>query len=107
MDFCQSEPEGIVVGEASDATPLPQGVMFQPVVAPGKAIDPKCISLLLKDESKKEVKILQGTPLLKMQVADLVSSPVTGETSEEIDPRTSGGEGNGVDACIALSRADL
>ena len=41
MDLFQSEPEGIVVVEASDSTPLPQGVMLQPVVAPAKAINPK------------------------------------------------------------------
>ena len=40
VDFCQSEPEGIIMVEASDATPLPQGVMLQPVVATVKAMDP-------------------------------------------------------------------
>ncbi|KAK0147770.1 Paraneoplastic antigen Ma2 [Merluccius polli] len=31
VDYCQAEPEGIIMVEASDATPLPQGVMLQPV----------------------------------------------------------------------------
>ncbi|KAK0134504.1 Paraneoplastic antigen Ma2 [Merluccius polli] len=77
VDYCQSEPEGIIMVEASDATPLPQGVMLQPVVATAKAIDSKCFSLLLQNESRKEVNIPPGTPLGKVQVADLVSSPVT------------------------------
>ena len=86
VDLFQSELEGIVVVEASDSTPLPQGVMLQPVVALAKAINPKCFSLLLQNESKKEVRIPSGTPLGKVQVADLAISPGTGEISREMDP---------------------
>ena len=41
---------------------------------------------MLQNESKKEVKIPPGTPLGKVQVADLASSPVTGEIPGELDP---------------------
>lgn len=86
VDFHKPEPEGLVVVEASDALSLPQGVMFQPVIAPASAVDRKCFSLLLQNETKKEVTILKGTQLGKVQKADLASPPVIGESSGEIDP---------------------
>lgn len=63
VDFSRSETKGIVVGEASDAMPLPQGMIFQPVIAPLSAIDPKCFSLLIQNETKKEVVVPPDTPL--------------------------------------------
>ncbi|XP_062372262.1 retrovirus-related Pol polyprotein from transposon 412 isoform X1 [Sardina pilchardus] len=86
LEFSQPVPKGIVVVEASDAMPLPQGVMFQPVVAPANAIDSKSFSLLLQNETKREVTILKGMPLGKVQPADLASSPVRSEMSGEMDP---------------------
>lgn len=73
VEFCQPDPKGIMVVEASDAVPLPQGVMFQPVVPLASSIDPKCFSLLIQNETKKEVTIPRGTPLGKIQAVELAS----------------------------------
>ncbi|KAL7863449.1 hypothetical protein SRHO_G00124330 [Serrasalmus rhombeus] len=57
LDLSQPAPKGIIVVETSDSVPLPHGVMFQPVVAPTSAIDPNCFSLLIQNETKKEITI--------------------------------------------------
>ncbi|KAL2081551.1 hypothetical protein ACEWY4_023404 [Coilia grayii] len=90
LDFCQPAPKGIIVVEASDTVPLPQGVMFQPVVAPACAIDPNCFSLLIQNETRKEVTILKGTPLGTVQAADLASLVVKSQKVEEVDPNLIG-----------------
>ncbi|KAL1259510.1 hypothetical protein QQF64_010087 [Cirrhinus molitorella] len=86
LDFFQPAPKGIIVVETSDTVPLPQGVMFQPVVAPASAIDPNCFSLLIQNETKKEVTIPQGTPLGTIHSADLASPVRKSQNTEELDP---------------------
>ena len=82
----QPAPRGLIVVEASDTVPLPHGVMFQPVVAPVSVIDPNCFSLLIQNETKREITIPQGTPLGTVQSAHFASPIVKGKNIEELDP---------------------
>ncbi|KAL7839427.1 hypothetical protein SRHO_G00260850 [Serrasalmus rhombeus] len=86
LDLSQPAPKGIIVVETSDSVPLPHGVMFQPVVAPASAIDPNCFSLLIQNETKKEITIPRGTPLDIVQSADLASPIVKSKNTAELDP---------------------
>ncbi|XP_048108990.1 uncharacterized protein LOC125300872 [Alosa alosa] len=86
LDLSQPAPKGIIVVETSETVPLPHGVMFQPVVAPASAIDPDCFSLLIQNETKKEITIPRGTPLGTVQSADLASPIVRSQNTEELDP---------------------
>ncbi|KAL7841411.1 hypothetical protein SRHO_G00251020 [Serrasalmus rhombeus] len=86
LDLSQPAPKGIIVVETSDAVPLPHGVMFQPVVARASTIDPNCFSLLIQNETKKEITIPRGTPLSIVQSADLASPIVKSKNTGELDP---------------------
>ncbi|XP_037833479.1 uncharacterized protein LOC119617377 [Kryptolebias marmoratus] len=86
LDLTQPAPKGIIVVETSETVALPYGVMFQPVVAPASAIDPNCFSLLIQNETKKEITIPRGTPLGTVQSADLARPIVKSQDAEELDP---------------------
>ena len=66
--------------------PLPQGVIFQPVLAPAVAIDTNSFSLLLQNETRREVVIPQDTFLGKVQAANLARDLLKGEGFVEMDP---------------------
>lgn len=84
-EFSQPVTKGIVLVEADDVTPLPQGLMVQPMVALASAVNGENFSVLLQNETKREVIIPEGALLGNVQVADMAVPPVRSKL-EEIDP---------------------
>lgn len=78
--------KGIVLVEADDLNPLPQGLMVQPMVALASAVNGDNFSVLLQNETKREVIIPEGTLFGNVQVADMAVPPMRESKSEEIDP---------------------
>lgn len=87
VDFCQQAPKDIVLVETCNDMPLPQGMMIKSIIALVSAIDTNCFSLLIQNETKREVAILQGTPLGRVQAAELASSIIKGHptSTTEVD----------------------
>ncbi|KAL6470660.1 hypothetical protein MHYP_G00217790 [Metynnis hypsauchen] len=63
VDLHGLELKGAVLIEANDSVPLPQGLILQPVVAPVSAIDVNSFSVLLQNESLKEITLQEGKPI--------------------------------------------
>lgn len=51
LQFCQPVSKGLLLTEASDSIPLPQGIMLQSIVS---AVKGKIFSVLLQNETKKD-----------------------------------------------------
>lgn len=62
-EFSQPVTKGIVLVEADDVTPLPQGLMVQPMVALASAVNGENFSVLFQNETKREVIIPEGALL--------------------------------------------
>ncbi|KAF4098733.1 hypothetical protein G5714_020763 [Onychostoma macrolepis] len=56
-EFSQPVSKGIVLVEGEDETPLPQGLMVQPMVALASAVNGENFSVLLQNETKREVSL--------------------------------------------------
>ncbi len=76
----------IVLVDGDDETPLPQGLMVQPMVALASAVNGENLSVLLQNETKLEVTLPEGTLLVNMQVADMVVPPATECMLDKINP---------------------
>ncbi|XP_067235363.1 uncharacterized protein [Chanodichthys erythropterus] len=85
-EFSQPVTKGIVLVEADEVTPLPQGLMVQPMVALASAVNGDNFSVLVQNETKREVIIPEGALLGNVQVADMAVPPARVSKSEEIDP---------------------
>ncbi len=76
----------IVLVEGDDETPLPQGLMVQHMVALASAVNGENLSVLLQNETKREVTLPEDTLLVNMQVADMVVPPATECMLDKINP---------------------
>ncbi|KAL6462538.1 hypothetical protein MHYP_G00289600 [Metynnis hypsauchen] len=80
-------PKGTLLIEANEAEPLPQGLLLQPVVAPTSAVNVNSFSVLLQNESMKEITLHEGKPIGQMQIADVTAPCLGSEAPESIDPK--------------------
>ncbi len=85
-EFSQPVTKGVVLVEGDDEMPLPQGLMVQPMVALASAVNGENFSVLLQNETKREVTLPEGTLLGNMQVADMAVPPAKESMLEEMDP---------------------
>lgn len=69
----------LLMGEASPTTPLPSGVLLQPMVVHGTAVDDQ-LTVLIQNESKKDTVIPVGTVLGQLCHADPVVPSLKVET---------------------------
>ncbi|KAL6483440.1 hypothetical protein MHYP_G00083120 [Metynnis hypsauchen] len=67
--------------------PLPHGVLIQPVIIPASAVDVSRFSVLMQNESMKEVDIPVGTVLGQLYVTDSVMVPPNPDVPRDIDPK--------------------
>ncbi|XP_076850337.1 uncharacterized protein LOC143500204 [Brachyhypopomus gauderio] len=87
VDLHGSLPKGTLLIEANEAEPLPQGLLLQPVVAPTSAVDVNSFSVLLQNESMKEITVHEGKPIGQVQITDVAAPSLGSEAPESIDPR--------------------
>ncbi|XP_036433704.1 uncharacterized protein LOC118812695 [Colossoma macropomum] len=67
--------------------PLPYGVLIQPVAIPASAVDVSRFSVVMQNESMKEVGIPVGTVLGQLYVTDSVMVPPNPDVPRNMDPR--------------------
>ena len=60
--------------------PLPGGVLLTPMVVPSYAVDTKKFTVLLQNESRREVEIAEGTVVGCLYPTDVVKSVPKPET---------------------------
>lgn len=84
--ICKSELSGpvgndMLVVEASPVTPLPSGVLLQPIVIPSAAIDANHFTVLVHNESLRDTVIPVGAVIGQLcQVDPVVPSTIDAET---------------------------
>lgn len=84
----QPLPEEILMVEASSAHPLPAGLLLQSMIIPSSTVDVNELTVLIENESLKEVTIAVGTVLSCLCAIDVVmtgSSTVQPLASEKFD----------------------
>lgn len=67
-------PDGILMVESSTASSLPSGILLQPMVIPSNAVDINRLTVLVQNESQKEVTIPGGAVLGHLCVTDVVTT---------------------------------
>lgn len=70
----KSLPDDILIVEASSTATLPSGVMLQPMAIPSNAVDINRLTVVVHNESQKEVTIPAGAVLGHLCVADVVTT---------------------------------
>lgn len=86
VDFKQPVEKEILMLDVSPTDPLPAGVLLQPMVVPSYAVDSSTVTLLLQNESLKEVTIPAGTILGHLFLTDIVTNiPKTEPATTKFD----------------------
>ncbi|KAL6474145.1 hypothetical protein MHYP_G00177060 [Metynnis hypsauchen] len=67
--------------------PLPHGILIQPVVIPASAVDVSRFSMVMQNESMKEVDIPVGNVLGQLYVTDSVMVPNNPDAPRDIHPK--------------------
>lgn len=79
-------PNGILIVEASSPATLPYGILLQPMAIPSNAVDMNQLTVLVQNESQKEVTIPVGAVLGHLCVTDVVTTMSKQESmTEEFD----------------------
>lgn len=79
----KSLPNDILIVEASSTATLPSGLMLQPMAIPSSAVDINRLTVLVHNESQKEVTIPPGAVLGHLCVADVVTTVSKQEPATE------------------------
>lgn len=70
----KSLPNDILMVEASSTATLPSGILLQPMAIPSNAVDINRLTVLVQNESQKEVTIPVGAVLGHLCVTDVVTT---------------------------------
>ncbi|XP_035809415.2 uncharacterized protein LOC118471094 [Amphiprion ocellaris] len=86
VEFSQPVGKEILMLDVSPTDPLPAGVLLQPMVVPRYALDSSKVTLLLQNESLKEVLIPVGTILGHLFLTDIVTNvPKSDQSTDKFD----------------------